>query len=465
MADIFPNDPLRWTSAGALLLAYIGLCVGIYRQQRRLRQQAAAQAALLAGSDGPPVLVAYASQTGQAQALAEHCAQQLHAAGWAVTLQPLNQTTAAQLQAATHAILIASTYGEGDAPDNAALFQRQCMAQALPLHQLRYSLLALGDSQYAQFCGFGRALDGWLQAQHAQPLHARIDVDQAHDSASALADWQAQLAQALQLQPSTTALPTAPSPTQWTLAARSHLNPGSQGGAVYHLEFQAQSPEAQAQRWQSGDLVDLAPPQEPTVPRSYSIASIPEDGRLHLLVRQTQRSDGTPGRASHWLTQGLAVGESLSLLLRSHTGFRLEDNAQRPLILVGNGTGLAGLRAHLRARQMLGVHANWLIAGERQAAHDQLYGAELQAWLASGHLQRLDWAFSRDGAQRTYVQDLLHQHAPLLRQWVQQQEAAIYVCGSLHGMAQGVDTALRSILGSAEVDALLQQGRYRRDVY
>lgn len=465
MADIFPNDPLRWASAGALLLAYIGLCVGIYRQQRRLRQQATAQATLLAGSDGPPVLVAYASQTGQAQALAEHCAQQLHAAGWAVTLQPLNRTTAAQLQAATHAILIASTYGEGDAPDNAALFQRQCMSQALPLDQLRYSLLALGDSQYAQFCGFGRALDAWLHAQQAQPLHARIDVDQAHDSATALANWQAQLATALQLQPSNSTLPTAPSPSTWTLVARQHLNPGSQGGAVYHLELQAASAQAQAATWQAGDLVDLAPPQEPQLPRSYSIASIPQDGRLHLLVRQTQRSDGTPGRASHWLTQELALGEELALLLRAHSGFRLEDNAQRPLILLGNGTGLAGLRAHLRARQMLGVHANWLIAGERQAAHDQLYGAELQAWLASGHLQRLDWAFSRDGAQRTYVQDLLHQHAPLLRQWVQQQEAAIYVCGSLHGMAQGVDTALRSSLGSAEVDALLQQGRYRRDVY
>lgn len=463
MAELLTHDPLRW--AWALLLGYALWCAAIYRQQRRARQQAAAQAAQLASSGGRPILVAYASQTGQAQALAEHCAQQLHAAGWAVALQPLNRTTPAQLQAATHAVFIASTYGEGDAPDNAALFQRQCMGQSLPLAPLRYSLLALGDSQYAQFCGFGRALDGWLQAQHAQPLHARIDVDQAHDSASALADWQTQLAQALQLQPSTTALPTATSPTLWTLAARSHLNPGSQGGAVYHLELQAASAEAQAATWQAGDLVDLAPPQEPQLPRSYSIASIPEDGRLHLLVRHTQRSDGTPGRASHWLTHALVVGDNIPLLLRAHRGFRLEDNAQRPLILVGNGTGLAGLRAHLRARQALGQHANWLIAGERQSAHDQLYGAELQAWLASGHLQRLDWAFSRDSAQRTYVQDLLHQHAPLLRQWVQQQEAAIYVCGSLHGMAQGVDTALRSILGSAEVDALLQQGRYRRDVY
>lgn len=465
MADLLTHDPLRWAYACALLLGYALLCAAIYRQQRRARQQAAAQAAQLASSTGRPILLAYASQTGQAQALAEHCAQQLHAAGWAVALQPLNRTTPEQLQAATHAVFIASTYGEGDAPDNAALFQRQCMGQALPLPQLRYSLLALGDSQYTQFCGFGRALDAWLQAQQAQPLHARIDVDQAQDSAAALADWQTQLATALQLQSSSNALPSGPSPSTWTLVERQHLNPGSQGGAVYHLELQAASAEAQATIWQAGDLVDLAPPQEPQLPRSYSIASIPQDGRLHLLVRQTQRSDGTPGRASHWLTQELALGQQLPLLLRAHSGFRLEDNAQRPLILIGNGTGLAGLRAHLRARQVLGQHANWLIAGERQAAHDQLYGRELQSWVRSGHLQRLDWAFSRDGVQRTYVQDLLHQHAPLLRQWVLRDGAALYVCGSLHGMAQGVDEALRSILGSAQVDALLQQGRYRRDVY
>ena len=120
---------------------------------------------------------------------------------------------------------------------------------------------------------------------------------------------------------------------------------------------------------------------------------------------------------------------------------------------------------HLRTRAAQGQHANWLIAGERQAAHDQLYGAELHAWHATGHLQHLDWAFSRDGDAKTYVQDRLHQHANRLREWVQTRGAALYVCGSLHGMAEGVDTALRSILGSAVVDDLLQQGRYRRDVY
>lgn len=468
MADLLTTDPTRWAWALALLLAYVLLCLGLYRQQRRARRQAQEQAAALASGDRP-ILIAYASQTGQAQTLAQHCAEPLHAAGWAVTVQALNQTPPAQLQASTHAIFIASTYGEGDAPDNAALFQRQCMAQTLDLSALRYSLLALGDSHYAQFCGFGRTLDAWLQAQQAQPLHERLEADQSGNAAAALAQWQGTLAAALNLDASTLAnAPGAPAPTTWTLVQRQHLNPGSQGGAVYHLELQATDAAA---AWESGDLVDLVPPpaaedaQKPPAPRSYSIASIPADGGLHLLVRQTWRDDGTPGRASHWLTADLDVGSTLTLQLRAHPGFRLEDNAQRPLILIGNGTGLAGLRAHLRSRAALGQHANWLIAGERQSAYDQLYGAELQAWQASGHLQRLDWAFSRDGEPKTYVQDRLREHAALLRQWVETGGAALYVCGSLHGMAEGVDAALREILGSAAVDALVQQGRYRRDVY
>lgn len=468
MADLLTSDPARWAWALALLLAYALLCLGLYHQQRRARLHAQAQAAALASGDRP-ILIAYASQTGQAHTLAQHCAGQLHAAGWAVTVQALNQTTPAQLQAARHAIFIASTYGEGDAPDNAALFQRQCMAQSLDLSALRYSLLALGDSHYAQFCGFGRTLDAWLHAQQAQPLHERIEADQSADAAASLAQWQSTLAAALNLDAGTLANTSGgPAPTTWTLVQRQHLNPGSQGGAVYHLELAAQGPDA---AWESGDLVDLLPPpdagdtQEPPAPRSYSIASIPADGRLHLLVRQTWRDDGTPGRASHWLTTDLAVGATLSLQLRAHPGFRLEDNARRPLILIGNGTGLAGLRAHLRTRAAQGQHANWLIAGERQAAHDRLYGAELQAWQASGHLQRLDWAFSRDGEAKTYVQDRLREHAALLHQWVTTGGAALYVCGSLHGMAEGVDAALREILGSEAVDDLTQQGRYRRDVY
>jgi sulfite reductase (NADPH) flavoprotein alpha-component len=79
-------------------------------------------------------------------------------------------------------------------------------------------------------------------------------------------------------------------------------------------------------------------------------------------------------------------------------------------------------------------------------------------------LERLDMVFSRDQAERDYVQDRLRRHAAELKTWVEQ-GAAIYVCGSLEGMAGGVDDALEHALGRAALDALAAQGRYRRDVY
>jgi sulfite reductase (NADPH) flavoprotein alpha-component len=134
------------------------------------------------------------------------------------------------------------------------------------------------------------------------------------------------------------------------------------------------------------------------------------------------------------------------------------------MLLIGNGSGLAGLRGLLRARVALGVRDNWLLFGERNAAHDFLLRGELEGWQASGWLERLDLAFSRDGTERRYVQDVLREQASLVKDWVER-GAAIYVCGSLLGMAGGVHEALAEILGEEALDQLGVEGRYRRDVY
>ncbi|RYG63034.1 oxidoreductase, partial [bacterium] len=89
---------------------------------------------------------------------------------------------------------------------------------------------------------------------------------------------------------------------------------------------------------------------------------------------------------------------------------------------------------------------------------------ELQGWLAAGGLARLDLAFSRDQPTARYVQHLVREHAMALRNWVDE-GAAIYVCGSLQGMAGGVHEALIEVLGAEQLDALTAEGRYRRDVY
>ena len=454
---------LAWGSAAARQLAAAGavltwllLCAGVWGTRWRARRRQAPGRVVPGAAQ--PVLVAYASQTGFGEQLARQTADVLHAAGVPARLHVLSQVTVDHLAATERALFIVSTCGEGDAPDNASLFVRRLMAAAVALPSLHYGVLALGDREYKQFCGFGRTLDAWLGAAGASPLFERIEVDNADDKA--LADWRHRLSHLA----GTTDLPDwqAPAWEPWRLLVRTHLNDGSAGGPTYHLEL-APMPGGTAE-WASGDLVQVRAPAELQRPREYSIASIPADGRVHLLVRQERRADGSLGTASGWLTQGVAVGAAIDLRLRPHANFRLGDNAERPLILIGNGTGIAGLRGHLRARAARGLGRCWFVFGERQAAFDAYYRGEIEAWLAAGLLGRADLVFSRDQPERLYVQDRLRMKADAVREWIND-GAAVYVCGSLQGMATGVDKALVDILGQPAVDGLMAQGRYRRDVY
>jgi len=453
---IFTHDTTRLALLAALSLSYAGVCLAPWlRARARRRASAAAKAAL---ADSPAWLVAYASQTGNAEELATQTAQSLQLAGIPVRLCALAELTAVDLQQAERALFLVSTYGEGDAPDNAAAFMGRLMTGELALPQLHYAVLALGDRSYGQFCGFGRALDAWLAGQGASRLFERIEVDRS--ASAAIEQWFQHLSHLA----GTSDAPdwSAPAFGDWRLTHRQLLNPGSAGGAIYHVEL---APVAGSlPDWQSGDLVQVTVPADPSQPREYSIASIPRDGGVHLLVRQHAHPDGSLGLASGWLTAQAKVGDVVQLRLRQHKRFRLEDNAQRPLILIGNGSGIAGLRGHLKSRVLAGQRRNWLMFGERNAAHDFHYREEIERWHASGDLPRLDLAFSRDQAERTYVQDRLRGNADEVKLWLEQ-GAAIYICGSLAGMAGGVDQALQEMLGRPALDALAAEGRYRRDVY
>jgi sulfite reductase (NADPH) flavoprotein alpha-component len=149
--------------------------------------------------------------------------------------------------------------------------------------------------------------------------------------------------------------------------------------------------------------------------------------------------------------------------LRPNPAFHTSHDG-RPAIFIGNGTGIAGLRSLLKARIDAGHSQNWLLFGERSQAHDFFYQNELEHWLAHRQLARLDLAFSRDQERKVYVQDRLAEAAADVREWVEQ-GATFYVCGSLQGMAQGVDAALIEILGEPCLERLQEDGRYKRDVY
>jgi sulfite reductase (NADPH) flavoprotein alpha-component len=170
------------------------------------------------------------------------------------------------------------------------------------------------------------------------------------------------------------------------------------------------------------------------------------------------------GLASGWLTARAAIGDEVRVRLIANPSFDAHPQAALPSIYIGNGSGMAGLRSHLRARVGGGERRNWLIFGERQRASDSICADEIERWRDGGFLPELDLVFSRDAAGGEYVQDRMRAKAGVLREWIAD-GAVLYVCGSLQGMAGGVDAALEEIIGRAALDQLLEEGRYRRDVY
>jgi sulfite reductase (NADPH) flavoprotein alpha-component len=443
------TEPLRLAGALALSLGWMGLSFGMWRAHRN------STAVDVADADW---LVVHASQTGSAEQLAQRSAALLATGGLAARAVCISALDRDRLAAATRVLFIASTYGEGDAPDTAAQFAGRSMAAGLDLSRLHYAVLALGDKNYANYCGFGRALDAWLAQQGATRLFDRIDVDRG--DAAALAEWQHHVGRLA----GTDDAPDwdAPAYGDWRIVARTLENPGSAGAPLYRIALEPTNGALPA--WEAGDLAQVSPPADPEHPREYSIASLPVEGRLELLVRLQRREDGSIGVASGWLCGQAAEADRVRLRLRAHERFRLGANAERPLVAIGNGSGLAGLRGLLKARIAAGRIDNWLLFGERNQVHDFILRDDLQAWKESGQLTYLDLAFSRDQAERRYVQDVLRDRADRLREWVER-GAAIYVCGSLQGMAGGVHEALGAILGEEALDALTNEGRYRRDVY
>lgn len=450
------TDPIRWAWAAGLLLAWLGLIALIVLQKRRARRPLQTPTA-----DGWTVV--FASQTGFAEELAVMTAETLRQAGKVANLISISDVDLNALKQARHLLWIVSTTGEGDAPDSAARFVRQAMAAPAGLEGVSYGLLSLGDRSYRQYCGFGRALDSWLRRSGAEVLFDPVEVD--NGDPGAIRHWQHQIGL---LTGGTTEPDWAPAALdRWVLIERRLLNPASPGGQAWHLAFQ---PVDGTPDWQAGDIAEIGVPvaagqdQTTLATREYSVASLPSDGRIELLVRLMMRPDGTPGLASGWLTQQAAIGDEVALRVRTNRGFH-GPPADVPLILIGNGTGLAGLRAHLKTRALSPNRAEtWLLFGERTSAHDAFYDDELTAWRTSGILNRLDRAYSRDPGDGRYVQHLVAEQAAEIAAWVQR-GAFILVCGSLEGMAPGVNAALEAALGRERLMALTETGRYRRDVY
>ena len=226
--------------------------------------------------------------------------------------------------------------------------------------------------------------------------------------------------------------------------------------------------------------VELVETLRKTLPRLYSVASSPKahDGQVHLLVvsvRYDVRNRERLGVCSTWFAERWPVGTTAPLYLQNQQKhFAMPASPDTPMIMIGPGTGLAPFRAFIEDRVATGARGrNWLFFGEQHRASDFFYGDELCRYAEQGVL-RLDLAFSRDQAEKVYVQHRLRESAKDVWAWLEE-GAEVFVCGDKERMAADVDRELHRIVETeggrspeqahAYIEALKQTKRYKRDVY
>jgi len=530
--------------------------------------------------------ILYGSQTDNGRGVAEELAQEASARGLATNLVSLADYKPANIKRESFVSLVISTHGEGDPPDDAELFHEFLMSDKAPkLDDLKFTVLALGDSSYVNYCQTGRELDSRLKELGAEqilpivecdldyedpashwsqdvikslpdelasvaevsrlhavkpvapydkhrPFGAEVLTNQkitgAHsskdvrhvelslegsglsyepgDSLAVIADNPPQLIEELLAAlgfsgdeevtikdltiPIRDALRTELEITAPSLAfLKSYADLAGSEGLLEVLESERQLAEYLDKR-QIIDIVrefpatlspaDFAGVLRKLMPRSYSIASSPlaNPDEVHLTVAAVKyHAFGTEhwGAASTMLSDRIAEGDKVSVFVDANPRFRLPADGQTPIIMIGPGTGVAPFRAFVEQRAELGASGkNWLFFGDRTFHSDFLYQLEWQRFLKRGILQRLDVAFSRDQADKIYVQDRIREHAADVWAWLQQ-GAVLYICGDAKQMAGDVHDALIDVLVTqADYDAesaedylkdLRRAGRYQRDVY
>ncbi|MDX7951545.1 bifunctional nitrate reductase/sulfite reductase flavoprotein subunit alpha [Lichenihabitans sp. Uapishka_5] len=556
-----------------------GMLAGLFSRRK------GAGAAPAPAEQAATILVAWASQTGTAEAAAGDLAKRLTAEGHAVRLCGLEAVSVTDLAEAQTGLFLVSTFGDGEPPDNGVAFWDRLTGGAVPsLAGLRYAVCGFGDPNYDQFCGFGRKLDQRLADLGAARLRDRLDCEP--DATDAAGLWSEAVGAALR-DPSAPGAPSAPlvavpeaaGPTfsrrspYGSILTGNRLLTGAGGGKEVrqfvfatgdalayqagdalgvwprndprlvaelldgvglkaeapvrldglgdmpvgealerHLEIGRASPDFAAwwrsasgdvalgqalsgdreavSRWlwgkQVADIVRLAPGRmeaqsfiqglKRLQPRLYSIASSPKrhPGEVHLTVSVVRYGANRSGTTSSFLADRAEQG-TVPVFIQPSAHFRPPADPQAPAIMIGPGTGIAPFRAFLQDREAQGASGrNWLFFGEQHRATDFYYRDELQGWLDSGHLTRLDLAFSRDQAEKVYVQDKMLAEGETLWRWLEA-GAYIYLCGDAGRMAKDVGRALQAIVArhggmteeaaAAYMGALSAGKRFLKDVY
>jgi sulfite reductase (NADPH) flavoprotein alpha-component len=499
-----------------------------------------------------PLLVLFGSQSGNAESYAKRLAKEAAARGFASRVASLDAVQPADLARDKKVLIISSTWGEGDMPDNAQTFWEALNqnGSSPKLDGVCYSVLALGDKNYGDtFCLAGKKIDARLEELGATRVAPRVDCDVDFDEPAK--KWSAAAFAALNGGHSSHAT-LEPQPeiiveeTGWSkkkpfparLIANYSLNAKGSSKDTRHIAF---SLEGSGLTYEAGDALGVNVQNCPEVvdsvidsfgfdpsaivplpdetsgtlrealqkhygvrewigrapdrslspetfvvslrklqPRLYSIASSlkahPDEVHLTVgVVRYEQEGVAHKGVASTFLSDRLAPGDTTGVFIHTASHFRLPSDTSLPVIMVGPGTGIAPFRAFLEERGATGATGkNWLFFGDQKRATDFLYHDQIISWVEKGHLTRLDTAFSRDQAEKVYVQNRMTCAASEIWQWLEE-GGHFYVCGDASRMAKDVDAALHQVIqtaggksadeAAAYVADMKKNKRYQRDVY
>ncbi|MCQ4085370.1 assimilatory sulfite reductase (NADPH) flavoprotein subunit [Saccharibacillus sp. JS10] len=539
------------------------------------------------------VTILFGSQTGNGTHLAKKLSKRLEEQQVKTEMLSMADFKPANLKKLSHLLIIVSTHGEGDPPDNALAFHEFLYSKRAPkLENLSFSVLALGDTSYEFFCQTGKDFDTRLAELGASRLAERVDCDVDFDESAG--EWMQSVTQALSAAPAADSATTnAASPVStdseseysrsnpFAAEVLENLNLNGRGSVreTRHLEL---SLEGSGLTYEPGDSLGVYPENHPrlvdeiieamewnaeevvntgkngtaslrealhryyeitiltkplveqiakltgnealatlTAPESadalrayihehdlldlivdyqlkgvsaaeftsvlrkiparlYSIASSSKatPDEVHLTVRTVRYACGGRDRygvCSVQMAERLEPGDTLPVFIQHNPNFKLPENPDTPIIMIGPGTGVAPFRSFLAEREESGAEGKtWMFYGDQHFATDFLYQTEWQRWIKDGVLTKMDVAFSRDTEEKVYVQHRMLEKSQELYEWINN-GAAIYVCGDEKHMAHDVHTTLETIIAqggglspeqaSEYLLQLQQEKRYQRDVY
>lgn len=538
------------------------------------------------------VTVLYGSQTGNSEGLAKKTAQHLEEKGFQVTLSSMSDFKPNNLKKINNLLVIVSTHGEGDPPDNALSFHEYVHGRRAPkLDHLSFSVLSLGDSSYEFFCQTGKEFDERFEELGGTRLFDRVDCDLDYDEP--FSEWLQGVASSLS-EGEAVSLPqesagannqavseySRTNPFYAEVLENINLNGRGSNKETRHLEL---SLEGSGLVYEPGDSLGIYPTNNPalvdeliqtcgwnaeeavtvhkngdtlplkealtshfeitvlTKPLLQKIAALTKSESLHALLEEGNEEklkeyiagrdlvdaardfgpfEGTAaeftsilrkiparlysiasslkandeevhltigavrydahgrerqGVCSILCAERLQPGDTLPVYIQHNQNFKLPQDPDAPIIMVGPGTGIAPFRSFMQEREEMGANGkSWLFFGDQHFVTDFLYQTEWQKWLKDGVLTKMDVAFSRDTEEKVYVQHQMKKQSKELFEWLEQ-GAYVYICGDEKHMAHDVHNTLLSIIqeegamskekAESYLANLQQQKRYQRDVY